>query len=534
MDLRRAAGVAHRPLPGARLPRRNALKATRIGTRPQGVLRDWEFHRPGISCGRFQVTRVQPGTEADDIYFARQIIYESTVFWGYNQNNLGHNTLSAFRAIGTLVIQVLPGMVMVPRWISSNGLARRAKILVCTGVITGTYLSAQVLMPASGPGGAVRLFTSDAAILEAREVRKDVPCTVTPVKAVLGFDLKFHAGFDVSIPLKDLAGSDNQLTTVFRVAPDQKPEDAVYFSQRWNVPMIDADAGGNAVLSGTFDVGEGKYHIDWLMRDRGERVCSFNWDTEASLPTKDKQIALDIPASAVQPADTEPFKQEPAVAAREAQADPLNVKVMINFAPQDSLSATLQPIDTRALISILRNMAREPRITRFSIVAFNMQEQRVIYRQESAAQIDFPALGEALRSLSLGTVDLKRLAQKHGDAEFLTSFITQEIKDGKEGKEQPDAVIIAGPKVTVEGGLPQESFKDVGDLKFPVFYMNYNLNPQANPWRDAIGTAVKTLKGAEFTISRPRDLFFAWTEIIGRIVKLKFGRTATASVAPSR
>ena len=69
----------------------------------------------------------------------------------------------------------------------------------------------------------------------------------------------------------------------------------------------------------------------------------------------------------------------------------------------------------------------------------------------------------------------------------------------------------------------------MGDLKFPVFYMNYNLNPQANPWRDAIGSAVKTLKGAEFTISRPRDLFFAWTEIIGRIVKLKFGRTATAS-----
>ena len=419
---------------------------------------------------------------------------------------------------------------MIPRRISRSSRARRAEILAAAWIVTSTGLFAQNLMPASG--GAVRLFTSDAAILEAREIRKDVPCTVTQIKPVLGFDLKFHAGYDVSIPLKDLAGSDNQLTMVFRVAPDQRPDDAVYFSQRWNVPMIDADAGGSAVLSGTFDVGEGKYHVDWLMRDRGERVCSFNWDTEASLPAKDKQISLDIPASAVQAADTEPFKQEPALAAREPQADPLNIKVMVNFAPQDSLSATLQPVDTHALISILRNMAREPRITRFSIVAFNMQEQRVIYRQDSAAQIDFPALGEALQSLSLGTVDLKRLAQKHGDAEFLTSFITQEIKDGKE---QPDAVIIAGPKVTVEGGLSQDSFKEVGDLKFPVFYMNYNLNPQANPWRDAIGTAVKTLKGAEFTISRPRDLFFAWTEIIGRIVKLKFGRTATATaVAPVR
>jgi len=191
-----------------------------------------------------------------------------------------------------MAIQVLPGMAMVPR-ITTSGYVRKAEILA-SWMVTTTCLSAQMLMPASGPGGAVRLFTSDAAILEAREVRKDLPCTVTPVKPALGFDLKFHAGYDVSIPLKDLAGSDNLLTMVFRVAPEQKPDDAVYFSQRWNVPMIEADAGGNAVLSGAFDVGEGRYHIDWLMRDRSERVCSFNWESDAQLPTKDKQITLDI------------------------------------------------------------------------------------------------------------------------------------------------------------------------------------------------------------------------------------------------
>jgi len=382
-------------------------------------------------------------------------------------------------------------------------------------------------MPDSGPGGAVRLFTSDAAILEAREIRKDVPCTVTPVKPVLGFDLKFHAGYDVSVPLKELAGSDNLLTMVFRVTPDQKPDEATYFSQRFNVPAIDADAGGSATLTGMFDVGEGKYHVDWLMRDRSERVCSFNWDADAALNSRDKQIALDIPPSAVQAAETELFKQEPTVH-REAREGALNVKVMVNFAPQDSLSATLQPIDTNALLSILRSIAREPRITKFSIVAFNMQEQRVIYRQDMASQIDFPALGEAIRSLNLGTVDLKRLSQKHADAEFLAGFFAQEIKDDKE---EPDAVIIAGPKVTVEGGIPPESIKQMGEVKFPVFYMNYNLNPQMNPWRDAIGMAVKTLKGAEFTISRPRDVFFAWSEIIGRIVKSKVGRTSTANAS---
>jgi hypothetical protein len=151
-----------------------------------------------------------------------------------------------------------------------------------------------------------------------------------------------------------------------------------------------------------------------------------------------------------------------------------------------------------------------------------MQEQRIIYRQEDAAQIDFPALGHALTSLNLGTVDLKRLSQKHGDSEFLSKLITAEVK---EDKRSPDAVIFAGPKIMLDDGLPPETLKQLADVKFPVFYMNYNLNPQANPWRDAIGSAVKALKGAEFTIARPRDLFFSWADIVGRIAKLKFGRT---------
>jgi hypothetical protein len=417
-------------------------------------------------------------------------------------------------------------MAMVPRFFDVPMRAGKAELLASVLLITALPVSAQVLMPGSAPGSSVRLFTSDAAILEAGESRKDIPCTVTPVKPVLGFDLKFHSGYEVTVPLKELAGSDNHLTMVFRVYPDHKPDEATYFSQRWNVPAIEEDAGGQAQLAGTFDVGEGKYHVDWLMRDRSERVCSHSWDAEATLPARDKQMALDIAPSTVQAADTEPFKQEPPV---DRNDDKLNVKVVVNFAPQDSLSATLQPIDTNALLSILRSIAREPRIGKFSIVAFNMQEQRVIYRQESASQIDFPAMGEALRSLNLGTVDVKRLSQKHADTEFIANFLTEEVVDPKE---QPDAVIIAGPKVSTEGSLPQDAFRQAGELKYPVFYMNYNLNPTTNPWRDAIGTAVKTLKGAEFTISRPRDLFFVWTDIIGRIVKSKIGRSGTG-VAPA-
>jgi len=291
------------------------------------------------------------------------------------------------------------------------------------------------------------------------------------------------------------------------------------------VPQIDDDDRGPAYLQGTFDLGEGKYHVDWLMRDRTERVCSFHWDSEASLPLKDKPMALDIAANAVQATDPELFKQDPPIT-RESHEQPLRVKVVVNFAPQDSGAATLQPLDTNALVSILRSISRDPRIGRFSIVAYNMQEQRVLYRQEAASQIDFPALGRSLNQLNLGTVDLKKLIQKHGESEFLSGLLTSEVKDSKEA---PDAVIFAGPKVMLDDGLPPDMLKQLGEVKFPVFYMNYNLYPQVNPWRDAIGNAVKSWKGIEYTISRPRDLFFAWSEIMGRIVKLKLGRTGSGN-----
>jgi len=395
---------------------------------------------------------------------------------------------------------------------------RAVTLKLCFIPFCATLLYSQVPMPASGPGGPVRTFSTDEAVLEAQEVRKDIGCSVEPLKPFLGFDLRFHSGYEVTVPLKELAGAENTLTMIFRVTPDKDKGHPRYFSHRISVPKIDEDAKGEAYLQGNFDLGEGGYHVDWLLRDRSERLCSFYWDTTAALSPKDHEVVLSILPNVVEASDREPFKEEPPVS-RDEKNGPLNVKVMVNFAPQRAHSATLQPIDTNALISILRNISREPRICKFTVVAFNMQEQRVLYRQDESEQINFPALGDSLNSLNLGTVTLKKLEQKHGDTGFISSLIAEEMTNS-----HPDAMIFAGPKVMLEEGVPQESLKQLENLTYPVFYMNYNLYPQANPWRDAIGTAVKRLRGVEYTISRPRDLWIAWSDIVARIVRSKGGK----------
>src|SRR5579872_6129912 len=143
--------------------------------------------------------------------------------------------------------QVLIRMAMsrgVFRWSS-------ARVLPCALLVACSSLPAQSLMQGSGPGAVPRIFNSDAAVLESQDVRKDLPCTVTSDKARVGFDLKFHAGYDVSVPLKELAGSENALTMIFRVTAQNRKDDPVYFTQKYSVPAIEEDAKGDAYLQGT-------------------------------------------------------------------------------------------------------------------------------------------------------------------------------------------------------------------------------------------------------------------------------------------
>ena len=397
---------------------------------------------------------------------------------------------------------------------------------ILTGLILTTApIHAQILIHSSGSSRGANIFNTDLAVLEQGEQRKDLPCNVTPSKPALGFDLKFHAGYQVTVPLKELAGEENALNIVFRVSEQAHPDEPVYFTQHLRVPPIQEDAKGDASLLGAFDLGEGSYHIDWLMRDRAERVCSSNWDTEANLSAKDRPMSLSISPGVVGRAGGEDFKEEPPIE-RSSNEPPLNVKVLVNFAPQNSLSPALQPLDTTALVSILRTIARDPRIGKFSIVAFNMQEQKVIYRQDGLSRIDFPALGSALTTLNLGTVNLKHLGEKHGDTEFLTGLVQKEMVPGSQ--DHPDALVFAGPKILLDTNPTEEALKDAGDIDFPVFYMNYNLNPQATPWRDAISHTVRFFRGYEYTISRPRDLWFAVSEMVSKIVKSRNGRPAAS------
>lgn len=386
----------------------------------------------------------------------------------------------------------------------------------------------QLLMKPAEAGERVTPLPSDLAILESTDQRQDLPCTVTPRKAEIGFDLRFHTGFDVTVPLKDLAGESEFLTVVFRIYPQSDTTRTEYFLQRFQTPAIEDEAKGDALLQGSVDLGEGSYHVDWLMRDREERVCSSNWSVEAAVPVKDKPLPLFIGPNQIAQSLPEPFVNDVSRPQHTTEGN-LNIKLLVNFAPQDAQSAAMRRSDTDALVSILKAIERDPHVAHISLVAFNMGESRVVYRQDTADQIDFPALGHALKNVKLGTVTVDKLGEKHSETTFLEGLIEREMSSAAHA----DAVVFAGPKAMLDADVPQDDLRRIGNVEYLVFYMNYNLNPQAVPWKDSISHAIRAFKGTEYTISRPRDLWVSTTEMVGRIVRSKREKAVATALSGS-
>lgn len=397
-------------------------------------------------------------------------------------------------------------------------------LVLCIALLTIPNGQAQIALRPAEPGEAVNLMPSDQAALEAESGRRDIPCTVTERKPELGFDLRFHSGYDVNVPLRELSGND-LLTVLFRVYPEGDRAHSSYFVQHFHLPGIEEDAKGDAFLQGVIDIGEGRYHFDWLMRDRSERICSSGWDVAAQFNSREKSIPLFIKPNNISESPVTAFFNETSERAGKPSGQGLNVKVLVNFAPQLQGSAALKRSDVDALVTILKSIQRDPHVGRISLVAFNMDETRVVYRQDDAEQIDFPTVGKALDSMKLGTVNVGSLGDKHRTTSFLEQLIQTEMKAAS----HPDAVIFAGPKAMLDADVPQEDLRRIGDVECPVFYLNYNLNPQAVPWKDSISHAIRVFKGTEYTISRPRDLWFSTTEVVDRILRWKH-----ESSSPSR
>jgi hypothetical protein len=331
----------------------------------------------------------------------------------------------------------------------------------------------------------------------------------------------FHTGYEVEVPIREMAGDRNELTVLFRVVPRDRPDDPSYMVQRVSVPAVEAHSGGVGKFYGLFMLGEGKYHVDWLMRDKRERTCSMSWDLETKVNSKDSQLRQWIPQSLVQLRGPV-FASEPPVKRTSESGSP-RFSIIVNFDPSDPSAALIDEPGLYGMVAILRRMGRDPRIEPYSIIICSLETEQVLYQQENKGSIDLPALSGALASVKLGTVDAKRLVSTHGPAQFAADLIRGQLT-----KENTDALIVLSPKGGSKTILSREALESFDKLGKPAFYLSYDTGKQLSLWRDPISSIMKHLRGLEYGIDRPKDFFNAWSDVVTRMVRAK---TPHASIA---
>jgi hypothetical protein len=388
----------------------------------------------------------------------------------------------------------------------------RPFLALVAGIACVVNAYGQTLIPGLSAGGGMRPLQTDLEALESRQPRRDLQCDVTALKPELGFDFMFQTGYEVRVPIRELAGDGNELTVLFRVVPEDRPDASSYMVQKVPVPVLEAHGGGEGKFYGIFTLGEGKYHVDWLMRDQRERTCSLSWDLETTLNSRDSQLKQWIPKSLVQPRGPL-FASEPPIIRTPEGGSP-RFSIIVNFDPSDPSAALIDEPGLYGLLAILRRMGRDPRIEPYSIIICSVETQQVVYQQESRSSIDFTALEKALGSVKLGTVDAKRLISTNSPAQFVADLIREQLH-----KENSDALVVIGPKGGAETRVSRQALESFDKLGKPAFYLSYVTGQQGRPRRDPISSIMQHLRGFEYRIDRPKDFFNAWSDVVARIVR---------------
>jgi hypothetical protein len=375
----------------------------------------------------------------------------------------------------------------------------------------GTIALSSSLMTASGqvllPDGA-HLLSNDLVASHARATRRDLSCRVEPAKPSLGFDLRFHTQYCGTIPQKMFKSAGGALSVLVRVKPVNR-QDAAYFTQQIAVPDLPAEAKGFGMFAGGFNLGPGRHEVDWTMNDRVGRACSFHWELEAKLGFRERTMPLTLSDNAIAERLASPFDEEPA--SNRVARPMLRVKILLNLSPARENESLLDPQCANVLVSMLRSIVHEPDVRRVSLVAFNMRAQKIVYRLENAAMVDFTALGKVLGRPDAGTIDYHLLLDRKAEAHFVTRLLIDEL--GRRTSPE-DAIVILGPKVTLERSASRDLLKQGGVASCPIFYLNYTPDPFEEPLPDTIASALKAYSTAsKFDIVEPHDFGAAMREI---------------------
>lgn len=330
-------------------------------------------------------------------------------------------------------------------------------------------------------------------------------CEVTPVPARLSFSFRFQAGYLVRMPLKQFTGPGHRWTIMMRVTPAAGTE-PVYLSSYTrlrNVPKTNAQGE----FGGFYQLGEGRYAVDWVLADEQNRACHKSWKVEAKLGAGERGLKLGMDANTIGPVTFQRWSQR----AEDRDVQPIGrLTVLLHAAPLYPRSNRFRTQDRLLLVSSLASLLEALPARSVRVVVFNLDQQKELFRQDDLTPDSFDQVAQSTSNLQLQVVDYRVLQNRRGHISLLADLIKQEL----DAEQPPDKVIFLGPTSRFYDKIPDAALEQHLVSVPQFFYFQYKPYwGRDADFPDSVAMAIKKVKGKTMLIHSPDEFAKAIREV---------------------
>jgi len=355
-------------------------------------------------------------------------------------------------------------------------------------------LSVPGWLPGQMPLDAERVPEALAA-LDGSATR--MSCEIRPSAFRLNYDFRFQSGFDLAVPLKRYEGAGNAFQVFVRVAPLTPARPPVFLEQAIDLPNVPKKSRAELQVAGGYYLGDGKYSVDVAVTDPQGRACRKHWRIETKRNGAEKNVPLALEPGTVSPFTFETWKRN----RTEVAGRPLRVSIFLHAIPLSRRVMSMRMSDQEVLLGSLASLRAQMPGAQLKVVAFNLDQQKEIFRDPAFEEEGWDNLLAALETQQLGTVSYQVLQRGNGHIDFLNQLTGGEI-----GSAEPaDAVIFLGPTARQSGKPMLLTARPPGPGP-QFFYFEYKPYWYRNgDFPDVVYHAIRALSGKTFRIHSPSD-----------------------------
>jgi hypothetical protein len=367
----------------------------------------------------------------------------------------------------------------------------------------------QDFVPANEKGAVNQLFD---ATFKADDSLK---CDLQHLKPELDFAFRFDIHYIVACGLSQFQ-PDSGLAVLLRITAEGS--DPVLLRQLYHLrpvpPEIHAKAPPGsfhklaAQISGTFSAGEGKYSVELLVVDERGKNFRRQWPMEVARNRREHGVPLAIEANTVLPVTLMPWNGTPV-----SDNSGLRLTILMHAAPMNQRSVKLYAWDRLFLLETLLSVVRQIPYSSLRVVAFNLGQQKELFRDENFNFKSLDRLSETLRETEMATVPAQAL-ESNAQSEMLARLSQEELNRNLPS----DAVIFLGPSCRFDKKVSKEALKTLEADGRRFFYLEYFPGfMRGGEFPDAIHLLTRDLHGTVFPIHSAPELASSVQRMLSQI-----------------